>query len=188
MMNKWDGKNAVDAEWSQINSSEKGKDSTNQATEHQQGQLIVLEREHQRFYDKLRKKIEELIKKQTGERMDAATKYILLAPDLFVLFARLIQDKRVSTKTKAIAGMVVAYFISPIDIIPEIITGPLGFLDDIILASYALSRILNDVDKSVVLEHWNGEADLLEVIQDVLKKAEDLVDKKVFGAIKNFMK
>lgn len=184
-MSNRDKRHTVEGEWSQVETKEQESKSDSGHTSSQQ--LIVISKEHQRFYDKLRKKVEDFLKKQTGDHADAAAKYILLAPDLFVLFARLIQDKRVSTKSKAMAAAVVAYFLSPLDIIPEILTGPIGFLDDIILAAYALSRILHDVDKSVVLEHWNGETDLLETIQDVLKKAEELVDTKVLGAIKSFL-
>ncbi|WP_134698530.1 YkvA family protein [Ammoniphilus sp. YIM 78166] len=180
-MNKWDKKSSVEGEWRQVETTEQPQDQAEET------QLIVLEKEHERFYDKLRKKVEEFLKKQTGDKSDAAAQYILLAPDLFVLFARLLQDKRVPLKPKALAGVVVAYFISPIDLMPEALLGPIGFIDDIVLAAYALSRIMNEVDKHILLEHWNGEADLLETVQDVLKKAEDLVDNKVLGTLKNML-
>ncbi len=185
-MDEWDKRKIVEGDWSPME-TDNGLGNSRHDEKTEQQQLIVLEKEHQRFYDKMRKKVEEFLKKQTGERSDTASKYILLAPDLFVLFARLMKDKRVPTKSKAIAGAVVAYFLSPLDIIPEIFTGPIGFIDDIILAAYALSRILNDVDQSIVLEHWNGKADLLDTIQELLKKAEDLVDNKVLGTIKGFL-
>ncbi|RKD27130.1 hypothetical protein BEP19_00410 [Ammoniphilus oxalaticus] len=149
---------------------------------------MILENEHRRFYDRLRAKIEDFIHKQGQGRIDGATQYILLAPDLFVLFARLMQDRRVPAKTKAIAGAVVAYFISPLDIIPELVFGPLGYLDDIVLAVYALNRILQQVDRSIILEHWNGEENLFDVVREVLMKAEDLVGRRVFAAIKRRFK
>jgi len=182
-MRIWDKKKSVDGEWEQIETTSLEEESIKAGEE----DLIVLEKEHQRFYDKLRKKIEEFIGKQSNHRADAATPYILLAPDFFVLMARLLKDKRVSAKSKAIAGIVVAYFISPLDIIPEVVTGPFGFLDDIILAAYAISRIMNDVDKQVLLEHWNGKEDLLQTVQNLVKKAEDLVDKRVLGLIGNVL-
>ncbi|MBP1932861.1 YkvA family protein [Ammoniphilus resinae] len=183
-MKIWDKKKSVDGEWEQI---EKITSEEEEPGKEGAGDLIVLEKEHQRFYDKLRKKIEDFISKQSNHRADAATPYILLAPDFFVLMARLLKDKRVSAKSKTIAGIVVAYFISPLDIIPELISGPIGFLDDIILAAYAVSRMMNDVDKQVLLEHWNGKEDLLQTVQNLVKKAEDLVDKKVLGLIGNVL-
>ncbi|WP_396136121.1 YkvA family protein [Brevibacillus brevis] len=138
---------------------------------------VVLPEKHQRFYDKLRDKIEAFIKDKGVN--DTVASYILLAPDLFVLLARLLLDKRVSVQSKAIAGVAVAYFIAPIDFIPEVLVGGFGLLDDVILAVYALRRILVDVDEAVVREHWNGEEDLLAVITKVVKSADDLVGKKI---------
>lgn len=138
---------------------------------------VVLPEKHQRFYDKLREKIESFIKDKGVN--DTVASYILLAPDLFVLLARLMLDKRVSVPSKAIAGVAVAYFIAPIDFIPEVLVGGFGLLDDVILAVYALRRILVDVDETIVREHWNGEEDLLGVITKVIESADDLVGKKI---------
>lgn len=138
---------------------------------------VVLPEKHQRFYDKLREKIEAFIKEKGVN--DTVAGYILLAPDLFVLLARLMLDKRVSVPSKAIAGVAVAYFITPLDFIPEVLIGGFGLLDDVILAVYALRRILVDVDEAVVREHWNGKEDLLSVITNVIKSADDLVGKKI---------
>ncbi|MGN7471590.1 YkvA family protein [Brevibacillus sp. SAFN-007a] len=142
-------------------------------------QLVPLElpEAHQRFYDKLRAKIEAFIKEKGGN--DTVATYILLAPDLFVLLARLLLDKRVGVQSKAIAGVAVAYFLTPIDFIPEALVGGFGLLDDVVLAVYALRRILVDVDENIVREHWNGKEDLLGVITRVVKSADDLVGKKI---------
>jgi uncharacterized membrane protein YkvA (DUF1232 family) len=138
---------------------------------------VELPEKHQRFYDKLRAKIEGFIKDKGVN--ETVANYILLAPDLFVLLARLMLDKRVGVQSKAIAGVAVAYFITPIDFIPEVLIGGFGLLDDVILAVYALRRILVDVDEAIVREHWNGEEDLLSVITKVIRSADDLVGKKI---------
>lgn len=144
---------------------------------------VELTEEHQRFYDKLRAKIESFIREK-GVNENIA-QYILLAPDLFVVLARLIVDKRVEMSAKALAGVAIAYFITPLDLIPEALTGPLGFLDDVVLAVYALRRILVDVDPKIVKEHWNGKDDLLDVITNVVKAADDLVGKKLLKRIED---
>lgn len=146
---------------------------------------IVLPEKHQRFYDKLRAKIEAFIREK-GVNEKAAS-YILLAPDLFVLLARLMLDKRVGIQSKAIAGLAVAYFISPIDFIPEALIGGMGLLDDVILAVYALRRILVEVDEAVVREHWNGEQDVLGVITKVITDADNLVGQKIVTKLKDLL-
>lgn len=142
-------------------------------------QLIPIElpEEHQRFYDKLRQKIEAYIREKGIK--DNIAQYILLAPDLFVLLARLLVDKRVPVSAKTIAGIAIAYFITPIDFIPEALTGALGLTDDVVLAVYALRKILVDVDETIVREHWNGKDDLLEVITRVVKSADELIGQRV---------
>lgn len=146
---------------------------------------IQLSEAHQRFYDKLRDKIERYIREKGIS--DHIAQYVLLAPDLFVLLARLIADKRVSASSKTIAGVAIAYFIAPVDFIPEVLTGPLGLIDDVVLAVYALRKILVDVDQSIVREHWNGKEDLLEVITRVVKSADDLIGKKVLKRIEEIV-
>lgn len=146
---------------------------------------VELPEKHQRFYDKLRAKIEGFIKDKGVNETVAG--YILLAPDLFVLLARLLLDKRVGVQSKAFAGIAVAYFIAPIDFIPEALVGGFGLLDDVILAVYALRRILVDVDEGIVREHWNGEEDLLAVITKVVKSADDLVGKKIVKKLEEIL-
>lgn len=146
---------------------------------------IQLSEEHQRFYDKLRSKIERFIHEKGVS--DNIAKYVLLAPDLFVLLARLIVDKRVPVQSKTIAGVAIAYFIAPIDFIPEALTGPLGLTDDVVLAVYALRKILVDVDHDIVKEHWNGTEDLLDVITRVVKSADELIGRKVLKKIEEIL-
>lgn len=120
--------------------SEENRQDNNLPVIREPEQLVPLElpEVHQRFYDKLRAKIEAFIKDKGVN--DTAANYILLAPDLFVLLARLLLDKRVGVQSKAIAGVAVAYFITPIDFIPEALVGGVGLLDDVVLAVYALRR------------------------------------------------
>lgn len=138
---------------------------------------IELPEEHRRFYDKLRDKIEAFIREKGMSSRFA--QYVLLAPDLFVVLARLMLDKRVPLQSKAIAGAAVAYFIAPLDFIPEIVTGAFGLLDDVVLAVFALRKILVDVDAKIVKEHWSGDEDLLSVITRVVKAADELVGQKI---------
>ncbi|RNB77728.1 YkvA family protein [Brevibacillus panacihumi] len=147
---------------------------------------IELPEKHQRFYDKLRAKIEAFIREKGVN--EKAAGYILLAPDLFVLLARLMLDKRVGVQSKAVAGLAVAYFISPVDFLPEAFIGGMGLLDDVILSVYALRRILADVDESIVREHWNGEQDVLGVITKVITEADNLVGQKIVAKLKEVLR
>ncbi len=124
---------------------------------------IELNPREQRLYDRLRTRLVESVPGAGSGVRDL----ILLLPDLTILLARLMRDRRVPLLHKAIAIAGLAYVVSPIDLLPAMIFGPLGFLDDLFVVAACLSRLLNQVHPDVVRSHWSGQGDALEVIQSV---------------------
>ncbi len=139
------------------------------------------------FYQKIRKKLVNWYDSPEGKKFKF-TEFLLAAPDLFYLLCKLSFDPHVPSKEKAKIAAAIAYFVSPVDMIPEIILGPIGYSDDIVVAAYALNSIINHVDKSIVEKHWVGNQDILVLIQEILKIATDLVGMKKFDKIKNLLK
>lgn len=137
------------------------------------------------FYETLREKITNWAQDKGGEKGKKAAEIILLAPDLFMLLIRMLQDSRVPAQQKAWIGMGIAYFISPIDLMPEGLLGPIGYLDDIALAAYVINKILNS-HKDIVLENWSGQGDILTVIQDILAQAESLIGERINMQLQRF--
>jgi uncharacterized membrane protein YkvA (DUF1232 family) len=122
---------------------------------------IELNPREQRFYDRLRARlVEPLAKSRSGFR-----DILLLLPDLTILLMRLLRDERVPIFEKALAVAGVAYVLSPIDVLPTLLVGPVGLLDDVFVVAACLSRLLNHVHPDVVRTHWSGQGDALEVIQ-----------------------
>ena len=62
-------------------------------------------------------------------------------PDLTVLLARLLRDDRVPLARKAIAVAGVAYVLSPLDLLPSLLLGPVGMLDDLMIVAACLSLL-----------------------------------------------
>lgn len=125
------------------------------------------------FYQNLRAKIKDWLSKDGSSNKWA--EYILLAPDLFHLLCKLTMDKDVLVSDKAKLAGAIAYFVSPLDIVPEALLGPAGYVDDIALAAYVLNSIINNTDPLVVKKHWAGEGDVLEVIKSILKVVDQMV-------------
>lgn len=69
---------------------------------------------------------------------------------------------------------VVAYLLSPIDIIPDFLPG-LGQLDDLLILALALNQLLGAVPEAVLLEHWDGESDLLQLVCEILHMSTGFV-------------
>jgi len=138
------------------------------------------------FYQKLREKFRDWLKSDEGKSNKWA-EYLLFAPDLFHLLCKLSIDPDVSVGDKAKLAGAIAYFVVPIDLVPEAIVGPIGYVDDIVLAAYVLNSIVNNSSPEVVQKHWAGDADVLEVIQTILKVADEMIGsglyKRLVGAI-----
>lgn len=93
--------------------------------------------------------------------------YLLLVPRLVKLLWRLARDPRVPARTKATLFLLGGYIASPIDLIPDALPG-IGQLDDIAVIAFVLDQMLNRVPEDIVREHWEGDEDILEVVQEIL--------------------
>ncbi len=137
------------------------------------------------FYQQLRARFKTWVETDEGKNYKFA-EYLLAAPDLFHLMCKLALDKRVSVKHKAMLGGAVAYFISPVDLIPEAILGPLGYVDDVGLAAYVV-KIIVDENPEPVLEHWAGDADILKLVQKILDAANQMIGRGLWGKVKKLL-
>lgn len=141
----------------------------------------------ERFYDRIRSRIQSYVDSK-GAAVGKTAEYLLLVPDVFILLWRLVNDARVSGKNKVLLGSGIAYYIFPIDLIPEAFVGPIGYLDDLVFGVYILNRILTDTDEAIVREHWPGTEDVLGVIQKVLGAADHLIGTEIVDRIKRMAK
>lgn len=112
-------------------------------------------------YNRLKCVIEEKV----PEKYEPAFKYVMIIPDLIALIFRLFKDKRVPTKIKVAVSLSITYVAVPIDILPDNIPF-IGRIDDIAMVFFALNKILNSVDEVVILENWEGEEDIINVIKE----------------------
>ncbi|RPI02257.1 MAG: DUF1232 domain-containing protein [Calditrichaeota bacterium] len=135
------------------------------------------------YYQKLRNKIILWLDGPQGNK-SPWSKYILWAPDLFYLLWKLSLDPQVPASERLKVLGAVAYFISPIDIIPEMFLGPLAFADDIVLASFLLDGLINKTPVEVVKKYWLGDSDVLEVIQKIIGISRKMVGNKVWEALR----
>lgn len=137
------------------------------------------------FYKELRRKIVAWAEgKGKGYKY---LPYILAAPDFFYVLVKLMLDDRVPVGEKARVGVAIAYFIMPIDIIPEGLLGPVGYADDVVIAVWVLNRVVNNVGKDIVLEHWPGEQDMIQLIQNILAQADEWLGSGAYKKLKDYI-
>jgi uncharacterized membrane protein YkvA (DUF1232 family) len=135
------------------------------------------------FYQKLRIDIKKWFdeKNSTDNRW---AEYILLAPDLFHLLTKLTIDPDVPASKKVKIAGIIAYFISPLDFLPEMLLGPIGYLDDIALTAYILNNIINEVDPKIIQRNWAGDRDILNLVKTIIANANNMVGSGVWKKIK----
>ncbi len=139
-----------------------------------------MDEEQKDFYIKLRKKIEKYLREHDNKYAD----YLLLAPDLFHLLVKLSMDERVPSDKKAKFVLVIAYFISPLDLLPELFLGPLGYLDDIALTAYVINQYINETDPSIVRELWAGDQDILSTLKNIISTADKFIGSGLWKRIR----
>ena len=145
---------------------------------------IELNPRERRLYDRLRRALGRLEPGAASGVRDV----ILALPDLTVLLLRLLRDPRVPLRAKAIGLLGIGYVLSPIDLLPAMLIGPLGLLDDVVVVTAALSRLLNHVHPDVVRSAWPGRGDALEAIQRASAWAERFVNRKLRGFVRGALR
>ena len=143
---------------------------------------IELNPRDRHLYDRLRSHI---VAPSLGAR-SGARDMLLLLPDLTVLLSRMVRDRRVPVRSKVIALLGVGYALSPIDLIPATLVGPIGLVDDLLVVSAALSKLVNDVHPDVVRSHWPGQGDALHAIQRASEWSAGFLTNRLGATLRNF--
>ncbi len=104
--------------------------------------------------------------------------YVLLVPDLFRLYVRLMFDRDVAWPVKANVLGAIAYLVYPFDFLPEGLIGPIGYTDDAILMAKVILDLTNAarVAPGKLLEHWAGDPEVLVKVMWVSSQFEEHLD------------
>lgn len=137
------------------------------------------------FYQQMRDKIRQWLEDRKVDYKFAD--YLLFAPDLLHLLCKLSLDREVPAKEKAKLAAVIAYFIAPVDLLSELAIGPIGYVEDIVMAAYALNGLINNTDPEIVKKHWAGDGDVLDLIKKILELANEMVGGKLWKRVRDFV-
>jgi uncharacterized membrane protein YkvA (DUF1232 family) len=105
---------------------------------------------------------------------DVALEAVLLVPNALKLLTRLVRDPRVSIRRKIPIAAAILYVMSPIDLIPDVILG-IGALDDVVVVSLAINSLMANTDPEIILEHWDGSVDALDLLMSFVEWGAALV-------------
>lgn len=139
------------------------------------------------FYDRLRRAVLTSVDRRGGKMGAAVVRALLLAPDLFMLLARLSLDRNVPSSSRALVGGALAYFILPLDLLPEALVGVGGYVDDVVLAAAVLSHVFSTELEPYVRRHWSGPEDLRVVLRDIAGAGRSLLGENLYSRLKELL-
>jgi uncharacterized membrane protein YkvA (DUF1232 family) len=97
-----------------------------------------------------------------GRRTEAGA-VARFVPDCIVLFRRMLGDPRVPRSRKLLLALLLAYLVTPIDLVPDFIP-VVGALDDAIIVALVLRALLRGAGPDLLREHWPGPAHSLDAL------------------------
>ena len=136
------------------------------------------------FYDHLRDRVVETVERRSGRLGSNTVQALLLVPDVFMLLLRISLDKNVPKGQRALVASALAYFVLPIDLLPEAILGPVGTIDDLVLGLAMLSQAFGKDLEPFAEKYWSGPKSVRTVLRDVLGAAESLLGHDLYGRLR----
>jgi uncharacterized membrane protein YkvA (DUF1232 family) len=86
-----------------------------------------------------------------------------LLPDLLRLIRRLAADRTVAVGIRVRLVLLLAYLLSPIDLVPDFIP-VIGYADDAVIVALVLRSVIKRAGADAIRRHWPGSPAGLDVI------------------------
>ncbi len=122
------------------------------------------------------KPFDQLLKEDIAAYEGRHDDLIYQAPAFYRLLVNLLDDPRLPGRLRPLVLAAIAYFILPADVFPEDLHGPYGYVEDIFLCAYVADEIGSELGADLLEENWDGEAELLSLMNDILATRDDLVE------------
>lgn len=84
-------------------------------------------------------------------------------PDTVRLVRRLATDRKLGAGIRLRLWLLLAYLLSPIDLVPDFLP-VIGFADDVIILAFVLRGVVRRAGVTAVREHWPGTPEGLQVL------------------------
>jgi uncharacterized membrane protein YkvA (DUF1232 family) len=96
-------------------------------------------------------------------RRTALREALRLIPHVVWLLRRLAADPTLPRGVRIRLFLLLAYLLSPIDLVPDVVPG-LGYADDAIIAAIALRSVIRHAGPDALAHHWPGTPEGLTVL------------------------
>ena len=118
------------------------------------------------------------LKKEKAEKNSREIlEWLECVPNIMLLVGNLMIDDRVPADGKVRIGMLIFYILSPLDLLPMWMVGPIGSMDDVMVVLYLVFVItswLASLDEEIIYENWTGEQKQIDKIMSAVSKVGGL--------------
>lgn len=128
---------------------------------------------------------EKIMAKVPYDRKNLA-KYGFILPDMYALALRLMKDKRVTKRDKAIIAFTFLYPLVPVDFIPSKIP-VLGKIDDIAIFFFGTNYIMKKIPVPILVKHWQGDLKTLKLVKDNIETILNFTPGKTLNQVYGFV-
>lgn len=134
-----------------------------------------MEHEFQDYYDVLSYNLESY----KGEYAP----FIDHGPELFRLLNELLIKREVSSEFRLKISAAIAYYVVPMDVIPEQVYGPYGYIDDIFITSYMIKLLADKYGYPFLEKSWKGNGELKSVVDECYEKSSEILEEKTVDVL-----
>lgn len=104
--------------------------------------------------------------------------FIDYGPYLFKLLTEILNEPDLKPTLRLYISAAIAYYVVPMDVIPEQIYGPYGYIDDIYITVFVIRKIANAFGYELLQNHWEGNGELEVVVKECYEKSLEVLDDK----------
>jgi uncharacterized membrane protein YkvA (DUF1232 family) len=101
---------------------------------------------------------------RSGQGLGGVSEAARLLPDLLRLVSRLARDGSLPRGVRWRLWMLLAYLVSPIDLIPDFVP-IVGYADDAVIVALALRSVVRAAGSDPLERHWSGSPGGLAVVR-----------------------
>ena len=123
------------------------------------------------FYDTL---IENL--NSYEEEYDSFIDY---GPELYKLLCSCLNHKELNSDLRLSISAAIAYYVVSMDVIPEAIYGPRGYIDDIYISVFVLRKVAHELGYEFLQELWEDDEDIENIIEICFKESVEVLEDRV---------
>ena len=120
----------------------------------------------------------EIIKNYLESYHGNYNKIIDYSPVLLKLLTDILNEKVLSSEHRLKICAALGYFVAPLDVIPESIHGPDGFIDDLFVCCYVLKEITDEFGFGFVDSLWKSDEEFVIVLQKCYNESESILGNK----------